>query len=633
MLAASSAVESFPLNSTSSSNTDTYQRPKAGKGGKSSGSGSGSGKKVPTPKGKATSTVIVTIPGATGAPKPTASSSWNLPWDLPFLEGRAAAETDITSSLPLSSTSITVVASEPTSAPTSTNTTSATIGPDNLLLRLLVPSPPTAQFPALLNRTISLNDKDWYITEQYLTPENAATFPNYTAISYRWYDGRLDNPFYDGYLISNLTLPSLESAMRNAPPEANSAFWIDGFSIPAEKPLKGMVLDLLSNIFSAAYEIVVPLGLQSRNTMSLLAGTEDLKSVSTDVLGAALADLNQDAWAMSIWTYKEALSAKRYLFTDRDLSPSNDTEPTATDLQFFKRVSNALDVYGNALNWTIFDQRLNLPNVDLLEDVGLDRQLNPDPYTRSVVEVLSNLDRRFVESDGNFYWGLYGAITEETIPADTPSSTLAEKYDWLTEVCENKGDYSFIYTSTNRSTTAGKTFYPESPSSGGWHGLLTWPTDSNYQTANVSSDGSTTLNGIVSISPGVTLGSTGSDFIMSWVDSTDMPSNITSIFAGNSTDDTTVAATIHSVLSEYMGFSGSIEDSILTEAGIFYPQRTVSGLNANVTTLLVTSLLGWPFGAPGLAQTIDSASGSATYVPGVFVGNVLKDQAAPVAMS
>lgn len=171
-----------------------------------------------------------------------------------------------------------------------------------------------------------------------------------------------------------------------------------------------------------------------------------------------------------------------------------------------------------------------------------------------------------MESDGNFCRGACGVFTDETVPAGT---TLAQKYDWLVEICENKGDYSFIFTSANRGTAAGKTFYPEPPSSGAWHGLLAWPTNSNYQTANVSSDGTITLNGMVSMSPE----KTGSHFITSWADSPEMPSNITAVFYGDNTDDATVAAMVHSVLSQYMGFSGSAEDHIFTNAGIFYPQR------------------------------------------------------------
>lgn len=290
-------------------------------------------------------------------------------------------------------------------------------GPDNLRLRLVVPSPPTAEMPALVNRTLQLNGRDWYLTELFLTPENAANFPNYTATSYRWYNGRLPNPFFDGFLMSNLTLPSLESTMRNSPHEA---FWIDCFSIPAEPPLKGKVLDLLSNIFSAANEVVVPLGLNSRDTLPLLAGNSDLSKTSVADLEAAMRDLDQEQWVKSIWTYKEALSAKRYTFSDRSwatgASNSKVGEPKVVDVRFFSRVAEGLELYARSQNWTDYDAYQNLPNVDGLVNIGLDRQLSGATYSRSVFQSLSSLDRRYVESDKNFFWGLYGAITQGSSP-------------------------------------------------------------------------------------------------------------------------------------------------------------------------------------------------------------------------
>ncbi|GME25815.1 hypothetical protein GTA08_BOTSDO03262 [Neofusicoccum parvum] len=467
--------------------------------------------------------------------------------------------------------------------------------------------------PALVDRTITLNGKEWYLTEMFRTPENVATFPNYTAVSYRWYDGRLPNPFFDGYLMSNLTLPSLESAMRNAPQEA---FWIDCFSIPAEKPLKGIILDLLSNIFSAAHEVIVPLGLESRKTLSLLAGNSALSTTPLPDLENALLDLNQEAWVQSIWTYKEALSSKKYIFTDRSWKKSNGAtgtnEPQLTDLKFFKRVSEALNSYTKAKKWTAYDVRKNIANVDALEDLGLDRQQN-QPYTRSVLESLSSLDRRYVESDKNFFWGLYGAITEDQIPASKPHSSLSDLYERLFEVCEAKNDYSFVYTTAERQQTPGKTFYPQA---GPLHSILSWASDSSYQTGTQTPEGFE-LDGMVTLKPTATLGPRGKTFLQSW-----FKSGVPSIADDGS--DGSIARKALQVL-QMMDYAGS-EEFMLTDDGIFYPQRPV-GPKASV---LVASQLGWAFGSPGFAQVQDAAG--TIYVPGVFVGHVAKDKAVPVLM-
>ncbi|KAK7703590.1 hypothetical protein SLS57_010876 [Botryosphaeria dothidea] len=488
-------------------------------------------------------------------------------------------------------------------------------GPENLRIRLVVPAPATPERPALVDRTIHLNGQEWYLTEMFRTPKNAATFPNYTAISYRWYDGRLPNPFFDGYLMSNLTLPSLESAMRNSPQEA---FWIDCFSIPAEKPLKGIILDLLSNIFSAAHEVIVPLGLNSRKTLPLLAGKSDLATTPLPDLESALQDLNQEAWVQSIWTYKEALSSKQYIFTDRSWKKTNSatgtSEPQLTDLKFFKRISEALHSYTSAKKWTAYDVRANLSNVDALEDLGLDRQQNEESYTRSVFESLASLDRRYVESDKNFFWGLYGVITEDQIPANKPHSTLSELYERFFEVCEGKNDYSFVYTMAERQTVAGKGVYPKP---GPIHSLLSWATDANYQTGTRTPKG-IKLDGMVTLQPATALGQRGKKFIQSW-----FASGVPAITDDGS--DGSIARKVLQIL-RMIDYSGS-EEFVLTGDGVFFPQRPVGPKD----TILVASQLGWAFGSPGFAKVQDAAG--ATYVPGVFVGHVAKDKVAAVLMS
>ncbi|KAG8162389.1 hypothetical protein KVR01_008154 [Diaporthe batatas] len=486
-------------------------------------------------------------------------------------------------------------------------------GPENLRLRLVVPSPPTPEMPALVNRSLHLNGQDWYLTELFMTPDNAATFPNYTATSYRWYDGRLPNPFFDGFLMSNLTLPSLESTMRNSP---HDAFWIDCFSIPAEPPLKGKILDLLPNIFSAASEVIVPLGLNSRSTLPLIAGNADLTNTPAADLEAAILDIDQEQWVRSIWTYKESMNAKRYIFTDRswtDGAAASTNEPQVADIQFFKRVAEGLMIYSKSQNWTDYETFEKLPNVDGLVNIGLDRQLSGATYSRSVFQSLSSLDRRFVESDKNFFWGLYGAITEQAVP-EGRSSTLSDLYGFFFEVCETKNDFSFIYTTAERSTIPGKTFYP---AQGQIHSILTWATDGNYQTANITDEG-IKLDGMVTLEQKTALGQRGQNFIADWFAS-GIPEN-----AGNGGNASVVSKVLKII--QMIGFTGS-GDPIFTEDGIFFPQWVVPSSNAvDIPTVLVTSQLGWPFGSPGFAKV------KGQYVPGAFIGHVAAQEARTILM-
>lgn len=472
----------------------------------------------------------------------------------------------------------------------------------------MVPAPITADRPALVDRTIKLNGKEWYLTEMMRTTANAATFPKYTAISYRWYDGRLPNPFFDGFLMSNLTLPSLESAMRTS---TQQAFWIDCFSIPAEKPLKGIILDLLSNIFDAAHEVIVPLGLNDPKTLPLLAGTTALSAAPANDLVTALKDLNQEEWVKSIWTYKEVLSSKNYIFTDRNAKPAAGAkEAQIKDLKFFEKVGEALSLYKKQTGLTSWDLRKNMTQVDALEDLGLARTLKK-PYEGSVFEALANLDRRFVESDKNFFWGFYGVLTLDMIPNSKPHSTLADLYERLFELCEKKKDFSFVYTSAERQTTKLKTVYPKA---GPLHSIITMPGDANYQTGTQSAQG-LTLDGMVTLKATTALGKRGKDYIQAWF-KTDVPA-----IPEDGTDKSIAAKALQVIqMADYKGS----KEFILTDDGIFFPQ-TPAGANP---TILVTSQLGWSFGSPGFAKTSTGA-----YIPGAFIGHVAKDIAKPVLMA
>lgn len=466
--------------------------------------------------------------------------------------------------------------------------------------------------PALVNRTLQLNGRDWYLTELFLTPENAANFPNYTATSYRWYNGRLPNPFFDGFLMSNLTLPSLESTMRNSPHEA---FWIDCFSIPAEPPLKGKILDLLSNIFSAANEVVVPLGLNSRDTLPLLAGNSDLSKTSVADLEAAMRDLDQEQWVKSIWTYKEALSAKRYTFSDRSwatgASNSKVGEPKVADVRFFSRVAEGLELYARSQNWTDYDAYQNLPNVDGLVNIGLDRQLSGATYSRSVFQSLSSFDRRYVESDKNFFWGLYGASRrKQSPPTEAPRSRTCT------------GSYS---RSVRRRMASPSSIPPPNvllrltrPSilHRAGFSIVTWATDGNYQTGNVTAEG-IQLNGMVTLEQTPALGQRGRAFIGDW-----FASGNPEITEDGS--DTSISRKALEII-KMVGYAGS-EDPLFTDDGIFFPQWTVPVNATSKTTVLATSQLGWSFGSPEFAKT------QGLYVPGAFIGYVAAQEAGLVLM-
>src|SRR2546421_7037802 len=83
----------------------------------------------------------------------------------------------------------------------------------DLRIRLLVKS---AVKPTFIETKIDLNGEQWHLAEFiYNATMDRQDLPSFACISYRWFGGRKPNPFYKEKYMSNLTLPSLATAMRN----------------------------------------------------------------------------------------------------------------------------------------------------------------------------------------------------------------------------------------------------------------------------------------------------------------------------------------------------------------------------------------------------------------------------------
>jgi hypothetical protein len=89
-----------------------------------------------------------------------------------------------------------------------------------------------------------------------------------------------------------------------------------------------------------------------------------------------------------------------------------------------------------------------MPGLDALEDLIADWLIS-DYTRRSAFQVMSNLDRRYTSEPPNYFYSMIGAILQST-STRRPSTTIAELSETLMIVCEEKNDFSFLYSTAAR---------------------------------------------------------------------------------------------------------------------------------------------------------------------------------------
>ena len=125
--------------------------------------------------------------------------------------------------------------------------------------------------------------------------------------------------------------------------------------------------------------------------------------------------------------------------------------------QFLNDVGNALEKYKKLHCCNSFTLRTLHPRLDSLEDTIAD-WLTADFAKRSAYQAMSCMDRRTSERKEDYFNALIGAITAE--PLRDPSATALHPAEYFMRLCEEKGDFSFIYSSAPRSNAPGRSWRP-----------------------------------------------------------------------------------------------------------------------------------------------------------------------------
>jgi len=463
-------------------------------------------------------------------------------------------------------------------------------------LRLLVEVPGASPNA---DEHIHIKGRTWRLEKDILQrtkdPEQIRPF---TCISYVWGSGRRSNPFYPTKEMSDRTLAALELAMQISDA---TAFWIDAFCIPPYHPAKRATLESMGFIYSLATEVIVSLSSSTGQVLKRMGRLEAIDDESLEIL-------ERDTWVESVWTYQEVINSRKLRFVARNQlaewfgiwSGPWTRETNVDGRNFFNSLGYSLQKYRARHHIKDLDVFVKFPRLDALEETLSDWELS-NYAERPALQVMSNMDRRKAAITKYRFYSMIGSLT--SIPSERASegkfSELAEAF---MRICEEKNDYSFIYSSAPRDNSGWRPLPGYLPSLISWHcfgeGQQGFHNESGF-----------VLKDVLYLEQSSNLGGKELDYLLSIVQQLGDEKN--------EDKDETVSTKLFTIIKR-MGFTGE-RSYIMTELGVFFPQFPLPLQEASLAIIVATHVK-WTFGAPGFATAI--SNGHVVCIPGVFVGEV-----------
>jgi Heterokaryon incompatibility protein (HET) len=401
----------------------------------------------------------------------------------------------------------------------------------------------------------------------------------YTCISYTWGAGREPSPFRTDLKISDRTIPALKALIHHRP--SCKHIWIDAFCVPAEGEERASSLESMGYIYSRAEEVVVVL---SPAVLPALKHMVERQMIELD----DLLMLENEEWVSRAWTYQETVNGKTLSFTCEQA-----TGAIIPGIDLLNYVETSL----SQLDGSKWEKRKRFPRLEALENVLLDYMV-ADFEQRSALHILFNMDKRMQLKPEDHFYAMIGAVST-TRASSTGSVQPCEAFMSL---CERKGDYSFIFSAAKRDDTPSKRWRPvpcDLPP------ILPWHCWGEGQPGR-ENEGHLVLDDMVTleISP---INTEAAQSLRKWLAST-------SLLADGV--QTPLYESVYAGLKE-MGFIGS-SSFIETARGFFFPFESV-GFEC-IRSVMVSAILKWIFGGPGLVSYVDGDI--LRYSPGVYVGLV-----------
>lgn len=444
--------------------------------------------------------------------------------------------------------------------------------------------------------TLKIDGKYWSLTNPY-DLNNMDAIPPYACVSYVWGVNRVQNPFFPSQLMSDRTVPALRAVIQAAASEV-CAFWVDAFCVPYCQPARSATLESMGYIYSAADRVVGTLGPECHQAL-----VEMLKHDS--LAEEFLTTLDSSAWIDSVWTYQEIVNAQRYFVTS--IAPHT---PAVEGETFFNRIGYSLRLHGKSHNnHSGFDTRNIWPRLNAFEDLGGDCMVY-HAFQRPVLQIMSMLDQRHASEERNKCYAIIGALTaNRTGRNDAVGEGLFSLRKKVLSVCEEKGDWGFLYSSTDRDKTE-----PWMPSlSCEIRSVLPVPVHGKGQYGRRDELGRVWLEKVVVVRNALKKESEVNIAALKSI----LSELYLQIVIKSEANIDSEKEQVRKILVAG-GFTGD-GDAIILVHGIFYPQQAV-GVDSNMHVDIVLSTgLWWPYGCPGIL--IRKAETGATYIPGVMVGN------------
>jgi hypothetical protein len=134
-----------------------------------------------------------------------------------------------------------------------------------------------------------------------------------------------------------------------------------------------------------------------------------------------------------------------------------DESALVSGLDFLSAVLTATDDYRKAHGIDAFSWSEQHPRLDSLEELIADYRI-ANCAARSAYQVMSAMHRRVVEKPEDHFYAMIGAIT--TSSQDSQDDESLHPSEYFMRVCEEKGDYSFVFSNAPRSEVPGRHWRP-----------------------------------------------------------------------------------------------------------------------------------------------------------------------------
>ncbi|KAI0642548.1 hypothetical protein C8Q79DRAFT_917042 [Trametes meyenii] len=473
-------------------------------------------------------------------------------------------------------------------------------GPASMELRLMVETDAQADSLHPAAAAIVVDGKHWKLSE----PLDIDIPLPYVCVSYVWGPRRAPNTIHPSILMSDRTLSTFAAAARCVP---GRPIWIDAFCVPIVRAAKRATLESLGFLFARAEAVVAVLAPESIAAIEEMEAAFVAQSRPEELSEAPIDVLEADEFIRSVWTYQELVNCNMLWLTAR--------VEDKTPLSKAYSGSDALNIIGRYIDrWGRIGQkdrhgiRRIYPHADNFQEILADWQQSG--YTqRSALKIMSGMDHRTHVSPQNYFYSMIGALTNRPSVRGT-NPTVEQLSERFMELCEEKGDYSFIFSSAPRDSRPGHRWRPV-PSM--LPGLLTWHSGGAGQRGE-KVDGGALLKDVVVLPLALDdrdrtkMNKTMQDFFHPWLSSFGDYVELSSA----QRPDICLEEYGKQIL-ECLNFTGD-GGWYVTEMGVFYPQRKLP--ERGEVMVCIAYGVSWVFGAPTMFVVHDELE----YVPGVFVG-------------